>query len=319
MSKPKWKIQEHVVATLEQHLNQRAQVLTDVRLPVLSDSSRRPRQCDVVIVEGKEPRMTRTIVEVQKRGDKPSIADFDGWYAKMVEVGAQHLLCVSEIGFPSSIEKKAERLGPTVRLLTLKQIETEGQLLPSLIASPSLQVVTYERLTGLQLEYEHLVRQDPSQTLPSPHARIFRTGDNLISVTDLMDQHLFGKPANLEELPSDGSLFTLAVHFNELQDLGHLTLDGEWVRLKSLKIGISLSTKMVDIVWHDAKYEQIGFGDIGWALAGRAVIDGAEAEIVAPLKPEGPGQYVLGRPLTLTDHDMFVAIDGRGYQSRRVR
>lgn len=319
MAKPRWQIQEHVVAALEQHLNQRARVRPNVKLPVLEDPEREPRQCDVVIEEGEEPRITRTIVEVQKRKRKPTVAEFDGWYTKMREVGAQHLLCVSEVGFPSSIERKAERIGPTVRLLTLSQVEDDGSLLPSLIASPRMRVVQYEQLTGLRLEHEHVVRQDPSGELPSPFAKVFRVaGERPISVTDLMDQHLFGNPGNLETLPSNGSVITLGVDFKQLTNLEHLTVDGKWVRLKSLKIAMRLSVAETEIEWEDAKYDQLGFGDMGWALKGTAIVAGDKVEMVAPLKHLGPGQYVIGRPITLSNHDLFVSIGGRGYQSQSI-
>lgn len=41
----------------------------DEEMPVLGSKSGRTRQCDVVVKEGDEPRITRTLVEVQTRRD----------------------------------------------------------------------------------------------------------------------------------------------------------------------------------------------------------------------------------------------------------
>ncbi len=50
-----------------------------------------------------------TIVEVQKQNRKPTLNEFDGWIAKMKQVGANQLICVSEQGFPASIVELSKR------------------------------------------------------------------------------------------------------------------------------------------------------------------------------------------------------------------
>jgi len=119
---PEWKLVEEVAARLEAALAPHAVVSSNVQLPVLGSSRR--RQCDVVITMGRPPRETVSIVEVQKRKAKPDITTFHGWLQKMREVGAQHLICVSEAGYPASIlEEVSQRIGPTVRLLTLSELQ----------------------------------------------------------------------------------------------------------------------------------------------------------------------------------------------------
>ena len=120
---PPWKLIERITALLEKSICSTANVQHNIKLPVLGSPSGRKRQCDVVITAGDSPRETVTIVEVQKRKGKPDITTFHGWLKKMREVGAQHLICVSTRGYPSSIIEEANRIGPTVRLLTLKEIE----------------------------------------------------------------------------------------------------------------------------------------------------------------------------------------------------
>lgn len=80
-------------------------------------------QCDVVIRSGTAPRESLTIVEVQKRGRAVEVNTFRGWCEKLRQVGAQHLICVSTVGFPRSVVMDAQLRGPTVRLITLREIE----------------------------------------------------------------------------------------------------------------------------------------------------------------------------------------------------
>src|SRR5689334_14816843 len=122
---PSWRYVERVSALLEKALSPGSRVDLDVRLPVLNSRKGKRRQCDVVITTGSPPREMRTIVEVQKRKGKPDITTFDGWVQKMRDVGAQGLICVSEAGYPDSvIEKVNFQIGPTVRLMTLRELES---------------------------------------------------------------------------------------------------------------------------------------------------------------------------------------------------
>lgn len=120
-----WQHQERIVAFLEAHLAPDANVEQDVRLPVLASQSGRRAQCDVVIREGAPPRQTMTIVEVQKRGRPIEIKTFRGWLAKMREVGAHGLYCVSTEPIPQTIKELAEQTGPTVRLIRLAEVADE--------------------------------------------------------------------------------------------------------------------------------------------------------------------------------------------------
>lgn len=121
-----WQVVEEVAGLLEKSLTPFAEVRPNVKLPVIGKG--RNRQCDVVITYGSPPRQTVSIVEVQRRARKPDITTFHGWCRKMQEVGAQHLICVSTKGYPQSIiDEVATTYGPTIRLLTLKELrEPEG-------------------------------------------------------------------------------------------------------------------------------------------------------------------------------------------------
>jgi hypothetical protein len=119
-----WRQVEKVVALIEQTLSPGSRIEHDVKLPDLTGVSDY-RQCDIVIWEGKPPRETISIVEVQDRENKVDITTFDGWVEKMEKVGAQHLICVSREEFPDSIKKSAYMRGQTVRLITIRKLLDE--------------------------------------------------------------------------------------------------------------------------------------------------------------------------------------------------
>jgi hypothetical protein len=120
-----WKQAEQLAAILEKFITPDSTVEHNVMLPVIGRSDRKPRQCDVVITFGREPRKTIAIVEVQKRETKPSIATFHSWITKMEEVGAQQLICVSNCGYPESIVNEVKnRHGLTkVTLMKLEEFD----------------------------------------------------------------------------------------------------------------------------------------------------------------------------------------------------
>ena len=123
-TEPQWKTVEKVVALLEKSLAPEARVRHNVKLPCLTTGHE--EQCDVVIEMGQEPRVTRTIVEVQKRNERVKPNEFRGWCQKLRDVGANRLICVSAKPFPRSIKDKvAKELGPTVLLVRLEALEAK--------------------------------------------------------------------------------------------------------------------------------------------------------------------------------------------------
>jgi hypothetical protein len=95
-------------------------------MPILSSQKGATTQCDVVITTGSPPRETITIVEVQDRDSKPAANDFRGWQQKLNDVGAQHLICVSREGFTDSEIERASQSGSRIRLVTLRELDSEN-------------------------------------------------------------------------------------------------------------------------------------------------------------------------------------------------
>ncbi|HUM52139.1 MAG TPA: hypothetical protein PK431_10000 [Chitinophagales bacterium] len=117
---------EQIVHLIEKSISPDAIVLHDVQMPILNSQIGATRQCDIVIKSGIFPRETITIVEVQDRNRSVELNDFSGWITKIKDIGAQHLICVSNHEFSATIKEQAELLGNKIRLMkidTLKDID----------------------------------------------------------------------------------------------------------------------------------------------------------------------------------------------------
>ena len=117
---------------------------------------------DIVIIDRTNSHDAITIVEVKKSNRFLNVSTFDQWIAKMKSVDAQNLVCVTEVGFSKSIMKRADQIGPAVRLLTLQGLERDGWPIPPTLFSETVEVVRYDKLIRLQMEYVHLVKADPN-------------------------------------------------------------------------------------------------------------------------------------------------------------
>ena len=191
---PKWKMVERVVALIERTLDPGATVEHDIHLPVLA-TPEHARQCDVVVTTGPPNRRTRTIVEVQRRGKRVEPAHFDGWVAKMREVGAQHLVCVSAAGFAASVIDKAAQLGPTVRLATLRELKDGTAPLEAALGG-----IRVKHAKSVGFADIHFLTDDKSRVSPDTHelrveAPNFRNGNgDLLSLNEIGSVLFHGHP-----------------------------------------------------------------------------------------------------------------------------
>lgn len=119
---PRWKRFEKIVAAIEKAIAPNAIVEHDVRLPSVSTGHR--VQVDLLITQGRSPRQSRAIVEIQDRDRPVEINDFRGWVQKKHEVGVEQLYVVSKHEFPASIvEAVRKQHGPCVKLMTFRDVE----------------------------------------------------------------------------------------------------------------------------------------------------------------------------------------------------
>jgi len=116
---------ETLVQLIEKSINPTAIVKHDVQMPILNSVKGATTQCDIVIIKGKHPRETITIIEVQDRSSKVKPNDFRGWKQKLDDVGAQHLICVSKQDFPESIKEQASLSGNKIHLVKLTCLEVD--------------------------------------------------------------------------------------------------------------------------------------------------------------------------------------------------
>jgi hypothetical protein len=151
----------------------------------------------VVVTTGPQHRRTRTIVEVQRRGKRVEIGHLGDWVEKMRAVGAQHLVCVSTVGYPASVTDKAARLGPTVRLATLKDLEQGSPLLQGVFGNFVSLGCT---LTGLP--HVEILVKDPARMpaeaprLSSGQVPAFRSAEGeTFSMDELVKRLLHQLPA----------------------------------------------------------------------------------------------------------------------------
>lgn len=327
-----WKIQEKIVALLESSLSEDITVKQNVFLPCLDDPESK-RQIDVLIEKASGPaalanyRLTRTIVEVQKRSGSVEIGHFDGWLEKMKSVGAQHLICVSEKPFPKSVKTKASRIGPSVILMTLKDIDQSNTVFAPFLSSTEVINICYDRLLRVQFEGHHLFRVDPKKKMvdpsaqPDPHDKCFRLHNGTpVSAGDLFDMHLFGGEDRTTKFRQDEPI-TVEVNFSPLPwegngSVSYRDFGGKWVPLKMLRVAMQLTATRLECDWSFAEYQHIEGPTAGWIMKAQSTHDdGRTLNFAATLIEEKPGQYFIKKTMSLSDADVFFQIGNKGFRS----
>jgi hypothetical protein len=296
-AEPDWKSTEKIAALLEKALVPSAIVKHDEKLPVIGSPRRRPRQCDVVITYGEPPRQTVTIVEVQKRKRKPDIVMFHGWVQKMHEVGAQHLICVSALGYPQSIiDDVATNHGPTVRLMTMEELQQPE--IPGLEFIDSY--MPFNKPHGLQIE-----PMGPIETVP-PSSSAFRM-ETTIKIN--LNDKLFELGDGSERLALTGlveivlrELLGVLYHtggedsFSIDMNLGTgkrdlwLCIGNERYKLRQFPVRVSGKNRVAKIPLTCFAYQQESTdGVLAWVASAEGTVEGKEVNIRLVFKPDKTG------------------------------
>lgn len=141
---------EQLVHLIEKSISPTAIVKHDVKMPNLTSRIGAEIQCDIVIIEGNPPRETITIVEVQDRNRPVEMNDFRGWKQKLIDVGAQHLICVSNHEYSAAIKEQVEQSGNTIRLIKIDSLrDLEGlpiNLFDVKFKTNNLLITSYEKI-----------------------------------------------------------------------------------------------------------------------------------------------------------------------------
>lgn len=290
--KKDWEETERLVYLIEKSLNHECTVLHNQKMPVINSNSKRTRQCDIVIISGKEPRLTTTIVEVQRRKSRVDINTFNGWLEKIREIGAQHLICVSKQSFPMSIIEKASQLGNTVLLINLKDF--------NLVESIPLKL---ENTLGYYSDFELIkinkfiptVKIDDDafvQLKESNPVNInFYLNDKIISINkedklsiyQFCRDYLSSKSFKLEE--------ECVLEFFETDNI-YLYINDLYIKLLGLKIDLKWKHQYHELKSNFISYEQLGNGTLVWVLEFNFKKDNEYINSKIPLKVKENGYEI---------------------------
>lgn len=283
MSNADWLTIEKLVQLIEKSIDKDSTVEHNVRLSDLTSKTGKKRQCDLVITSGKAPRHTKTIVEIQSRTSKFNITFFHGLIQKMKDVGAQHLICVSTVGFTQAIKEETKDMGGTVRLITLKKYDTEkipfnffkftlNHIEPIYTQSAPLKLVLPKSL------YIKNIKIDEAQFTVS------LCGSQLFSLPQLISYYF------KENKSEPGYTYDVKLPFNEgkiklLHDkkLYNVSIEGS--------INVQNKTTQVPVSIYD--YNQEDSGSIAWALEGSFIRDGLMQKVILNVLPCNESEFLL--------------------------
>jgi hypothetical protein len=310
---------EEVAALLENSITPFAKVEHNVRLPVIGKSRR--RQCDVVITSGEQPRQTVTIVEVQKRQRKPDINTFHGWHRKMEEVGAQHLICVSMLGYPKSIiEEVATTYGPTVRLLTLAQIRETR--VPGLEFVYPYLLCKHPHFTVEAVEPGAKLKRNPLENRPATLSLTFTANDKVFTLDNSHElqslNELIAHDFNhinqmfLERRIKEPNSYSLEITLGSTERNLWLNLDGQQHKVLSLPVKLSVETTVYNIPLTILSYQQQFIdGVLAWVTISKSVIEDKEVSVQLVFRPDREGflQLVSIKQQGIERVDLIVSTD----------
>lgn len=285
-----WRVVERVVALLEKVVSPDAKVEHDAELCEIVTGT--PRQCDVAITFGRPPRQFVAIVEVQKRGRRVELAQYQGWLQKKEALGVAMLICVSMKGFPESVRKDAASRGPMVKLVTLREIE--------------------EGCWPIGIEIGRMRYREVSQAIESVHADIdaaapkdvpdggrlaVKFSDAVYTVSDR------DGPLDLHQLINiDG----LVVRYLADKSPGQHPVDFHFVSNADRRFGVlingaanSVKSLLIRLIWtvvdHELlpkvyAYEPLEVGDKPiWIIRGTGLVEDRDVEFRYVLRPDTDG------------------------------
>lgn len=288
-----WKKKEELVKVIEKVISPSSRVERNIMLPNLKSKSGAKRQCDVVIRTGKPPRETISIVEVQKRGAKVDINTFGGWCVKMRDVGAQHLICVSEKGFPKSVKEEALLMGPTVRLLTLSQLDSIDDspvnFKSNTVKNPRRELT---RINGAVLNYKNDVNTGPQSMAINLTSPDFMYNGFLMTANDLFFAHL-------DYLEGKGNNYADGKHVIEMKlplpkDKFYFKNDGNLKEIIEFSASYEVDILNREMELTSSEYKQVDYGtSIAWVMESSIYLNDQEKEIKFILIPEADSTYRL--------------------------
>lgn len=254
---------------------------------------------------GQEPRVTRTIVEVQKRNERVKPNDFRGWCQKMRDVGANRLICVSAKPFPRSIKDKvAKELGPTVLLVRLEALEAKQW--PLQIVNNAMKVYKSTVKVNDAIKPNPLLMFNPADnpfleytgdlfsaaSLPNV---IKREGNpELLPVMDLVSEgiRLMDEQPRLIRLPEG----IHKVDFHWRPKGVSLCFKGKTAPIQEVKVEYTIDNEAILFPFEILSYTQEGHRTLAWVVRATEKLDGEDAEIRFSCVPRSDGGFSISFP-----------------------
>lgn len=288
-----WRLVEKAIVVLERMLSPDSVIEHDIRLPELATGTL--RQCDVTIRTGRPPRQTLTIVEVQDRNRDVDIGTYEGWCSKREKLGAQHLICVSVSGFPSSVRQDAALRGDTVRLMTL----LDGQP-PQFLKAPNflLNMQVLHKREAVTAWDDRIPAEAQDQRCES---RIFRADGEtgLLSLMEIADREL--RADQVRDFSVQHQLPNIQIRRYRLDfsatehkiwldtAFGPQQLQGVFVEDRVENVHQTLPI-------HFLAYEQIDYRDpLAWLVLGTGKYDGHEFTVKIAFARDANGRIAISR------------------------
>jgi hypothetical protein len=303
-TEPQWKTVERVVALLEKTLAPEARIRHDIKLPNLKTGH--PIQCDVVIEKGQEPRITRSIVEVQDRSRPVEANTFRGWCKKMDDVGASHLVCVSAHPFPESIKDTvATEYGPRVLLVTLEALEKQQWPLQIVNGAMRIYNPTIDVDTSITPNPVFIFPPGPNPIMEAvgtgmqgntQNRWIQREGqEELLPVGDLINEGVRKLNDNPQMLRLSEGLHRV-VHRWRPQGVS-FCYNGLTASVQQLEVTYLVRIESVIFPFEISSYSQEGH-TLAWVARASGKINGEDAEIRFTFVPDGEGCFRMSHTQT---------------------
>jgi hypothetical protein len=251
---------------------------------------------------GQEPRVTRTIVEVQKRNERVKPNDFRGWCQKMRDVGANRLICVSATPFPRSIKDKvAKELGPTVLLVKLEALEAKEW--PFQVVNNAMKLYKSKVQVDSSVKPNPLLVFHPNRnpfqgylgkllsavSLPNVirregHAELLPLMDLVNEGVRLMNEHpeLIRLPEGVCQVPMRWNPKGVSFCFN-----------GQTAPIQEVRAIYTVETRSVLFPFEISSYTQEGHDTLAWVVRATGKVDGEDAEIRFTCVPTADGGFSI--------------------------
>jgi len=296
---------ELLINLIQKHIEPDAVVQHDIHLPVIGSASGRTRQCDIVITSGPSHRKTITIIEAQDRTSQVDINTFNGWLAKLDEIGAQHLICVSRLEFPESIKEKAFSQGNKVKLINLKGADPTE--IPLSFLKSNFKYYNYQAIDVKVLNMKFTKDEAKSLGIFDSINTYFDSKAMDVNSTVFSFDKIHLKSIYIicrdscKDLSVDGS-GSEVLEYNKVNDPAlYFYMDGKFTRIE-IRLEFKWKNEVIEYPVTFLSYEQQDNGSLAWIFEGKYDTPGGLVSFKAPLIKKSNYYEIPGMILNMENH-----------------